>query len=82
MFILTERRPIAFASCPLNKSERNYTQIEKEALSIIFGVKKLHKYLFGRKFLLVTDDKLLVTCCGSCEIAEMGDHIVRVSVRH
>ena len=29
-------RPVAFASCTLTKSQRNYSQLEKEAISIIF----------------------------------------------
>ena len=59
-----EERPIAYASRTLNKSERNYPQIEKEALSIVFGVRKFHQYLYGRKFILVTDHKPLVSLLG------------------
>ena len=42
-----EERPLAFALRTLTKSKRNYSQIEKEGLGIVFGVRKFHNYLYG-----------------------------------
>ena len=47
--------PIAFSSRTLNANEKNYTQLDKEWVSIIIGLKKYHQYLFGRIFRLTTE---------------------------
>ena len=52
-------RPICFASRTLTKAEQNYSHLDKEALAIIFGIRKYHQYLFGRPFQIKTDHKPL-----------------------
>lgn len=37
-----EEEPITFASWTLRKAEYSYAQIKREALAIVFGVKKFH----------------------------------------
>ncbi|XP_041761534.1 uncharacterized protein LOC121588066 isoform X2 [Anopheles merus] len=51
--------PIQYASQTLTKTQQIYTQIDKEAYAVIFGIKKFFKYLYGRKLILVTDIKPL-----------------------
>ena len=47
--------PIAFASRSLTTSEKNYCQLEKETLSIVFACSKFHDYLYGHNFDVYND---------------------------
>lgn len=53
-------RPIQFASQTLIDCQRRWSQIDKEAYAIVFGVKKFFDFLYGRPFTLLTDHKPLV----------------------
>ncbi|KFD49840.1 hypothetical protein M513_09307 [Trichuris suis] len=52
--------PIAFYSRTMTPTERNYAQIDREALAIVSAVKKFHDYLYGHRFTIVTDHKPLL----------------------
>eukprot|EP00745_Piridium_sociabile_P019108 TRINITY_DN28898_c1_g1_i1.p1 TRINITY_DN28898_c1_g1~~TRINITY_DN28898_c1_g1_i1.p1 ORF type:complete len:150 (-),score=26.66 TRINITY_DN28898_c1_g1_i1:39-488(-) len=43
-------RPVALASRTMNTAEKNYSQVEKEELAIVYGVTKFHQYVYGQKF--------------------------------
>ncbi|GFS28089.1 transposon Tf2-9 polyprotein [Elysia marginata] len=57
-------KPIMIASKSLSDAEKNYSQLDKEALSIIFGVTKFHKYIYGRQVTIYTDHKPLLGLFG------------------
>ena len=52
-------QPIAYAFKLLSKSERRYSQLDKEALSIISAVTKFLQFLIGRHFVILSDHKPL-----------------------
>ena len=56
--------PIAFTSRSLSKSERNFAQIEKETLAIVYAVSKFHQYIYGLEFEIITDHKPLLGIIG------------------
>lgn len=57
-------RPIAYASKKMTPTQQRYSQIQREALVVIFGLNKFHKFLYGRHFYLITDHKPLLALFG------------------
>lgn len=55
-----EGQPVLFISKVLSRAETNYSQIEREALAIVWGIRRCHRFLCGRKFKLITDHRPLV----------------------
>lgn len=58
--LLQDGKPISFASRSLNDAEKNYSQIEKEMLSILFACTKFHYYTYGRQIKVINDHKPLL----------------------
>ena len=57
----SEKRPIIYASKSLTPAEKNYAQIKKEALAIVWSVKRFLLFIFGREFMSLNKDHKLLT---------------------
>ena len=51
--------PVQFVSRTLNSSERNFSNLEREALSVLYSCEKLRKFLLGSHFIIKNDHKPL-----------------------
>ena len=55
--ILQNSKPVMFASRALTGAEKNYQNLERECLAMIWGMEKFHYFLYGKQFTLETDQK-------------------------
>ena len=65
------RRPIAFTSKTFQPCERKYSNIEREALSLVRACKKWHLFLLGRPFQVECDHKPLEKLFGTPGLPKM-----------
>ena len=54
-------KPIAYASRALTVTEQKYAQIELELLAICFACNKFNQFLLGKRFIVESDHKPLIT---------------------
>ena len=52
--------PVFFISRRLTRAESNYSNIEREALAVLWACKRLEQFLLGKKFIIETDHKPLI----------------------
>ncbi|XP_072022506.1 uncharacterized protein [Amphiura filiformis] len=63
--------PLAYLSKKLNKAQRGYAIMEKECLAVVWAIRKLELYLYGRDFVLETDHQPLL-CVKRSKVANGG----------
>ena len=78
--ILQDTTPVMFASRALTGVEKNYQNLERECLAMIWGMEKFHYFLYGKQFTLETDQKPLVSIYKK-HMAEISPRIQRLIVR-
>ena len=71
--ILQDNKPIYFTSRSLTPAEKNYQNLERECMAVIWGMEKFHFYRYGKEFLLQMDQKPLTSI--------FKKHLVDVSPR-
>ena len=57
--LIQNNMPIAFVSKTLADVETRYANIERECLSVVFGLEKFHTYIYSRHIIVQNDDKPL-----------------------
>jgi hypothetical protein len=60
-----DKHIVIYASRTLTDVESRYSQVEKEALGVVWACEKLHLYLYGREFEIITDNKAIELIYGN-----------------
>lgn len=64
-----EERPVYMVSASLSQAERNYSQLHREALAVVFAFRKFHKFVYGHFVTVYTDCKALQSIlCGKKDL--------------
>ena len=73
--------PVAYISRVLSDAEKNYAQIEKEALAITWSCERFQNYLLGLHFQIETDHKPLVPLLSTKPLDQLPIRVQRFRLR-
>ncbi|CAF1080712.1 unnamed protein product, partial [Brachionus calyciflorus] len=60
-----EKRIVMFASRSLTEVEKRYSQVEREALAVVWACEKFHVYIYAKEFDIITDNKTVELIFGN-----------------
>ena len=58
--LMQENEPVFFVSRKLSRTERDYPQLERELLSLVFALERFHVFSYGNQVTLLTDHEPLI----------------------
>lgn len=73
-------KPVAYASRVLTETQQRYSQIEKEAMAIVFGCERFNHFVYGRKVIVETDHRPLIAISQKA-IGDMPPRLQRFFLR-
>lgn len=76
--LLQQGKPIAYCTKSLTKTEKAYSQLEKEAYAILVACKKFHHYIWGVKDLTIESDHKPLETIFKKSIAEAPPRLQRI----
>ena len=74
-------KPIAYASKSMSETEKRYSQIEKEALALVWACEKFADYIIGKHIQIETDHKPLVPLLGTTQLDSLPPRVLRFQLR-
>ena len=79
--LLQGMQQVPYASRSLNSAKRNYAQIEKEMLAIVYGTNKFHQHIYGKQASVETDHKRLESLSNKNTLSKAPQCIQRMMLR-
>jgi hypothetical protein len=78
--LLQDGKPVQYISRTLTKTEENYSSIERELLGVVFGLERLHNYVYGGPVKVQTDHKPLESLFHK-NVSEISPRLQRLMLR-